>query len=120
MRLITGQWIVAVLVGAALAQEVPRLSGADLFVDFERYSGKPIVLLNADVFGADNSGALARSGGATFKIDGASADRESFRYFLTNCVGIIASGRCRFSLEATPATRGNVNQPILRDAKILR
>lgn len=97
------------------------LDGASLFVEFSDHTGKEILLTGGRVFGANNDGALVRAAGATFRLSADGMDRETHRYFLRHCSGIIAGQDCAFPLIVTPTgDRGPFNQPVLRAAKIAR
>jgi hypothetical protein len=100
------------LAGSAQGQEfaqaptdVPHLVGADLFIDLTQYAGKQVVITDARVYGASNSGALMDAGRATFKILPQGIDRETFRYFLKNCDG--NRENCNVHLLATPTGKKN-------------
>ena len=84
---LTGLIAVFTLVSAAprpaIAADVPRLAASDLFVDLDKYVGKPVVLESMHVFGANNDGALAASGGVTFSLSSQGMDRETLRLLFT-------------------------------------
>lgn len=111
-------WFLCVLAGATNAQS--RLDGANLLVDIRDHIGKEVILTGGKVFGADNSGALVRSGGATFKLSTEEIDKETFRFFLKNCSGITMGdgGPCTVSLRVTPTGKQILNNPILKAVKL--
>ena len=116
--IITALITASVGVSAALAQ--PAVTGADLLVDLEQFIGKEVILIDAEVFSADNRGALAKSGGATFRISAEGIDRETFREFLKNCSGLGLSAECKRRLLVTPNGEKARDLPILINVKIVR
>jgi tetratricopeptide (TPR) repeat protein len=101
-----------------VSEPVPRLSGADLLVDLNKYVGRPVVLLDGNVFGANNSFALVRSGGATFSINTEGIEPETFRFILGNCSGL-QSAKCKMNLEITPTGGRSMNMPIVSAARMV-
>jgi hypothetical protein len=111
-------WTIAV--SAALAQ--PAVTSADLFIDLDKYVGKEVILTDARVHDAGNSGAFANSGGVYFWISPEGIDRETFRYFLKNCsgssFGVPACEKVR--LLVTPTGKKSSNVPTLINVKIIQ
>jgi tetratricopeptide (TPR) repeat protein len=68
-----------------LDSQPPRIVGADLYIDLARYTGRPVILTDGGVVGANNSFALIQAGAVTFKIITDGIDSESFRFLLKNC-----------------------------------
>ena len=68
-QLLAKTLIATALLGAilapALAQEPPRIKGADLFVDLQQYVGKQVILTDAKVWSASNTGAFIYAGAVT-------------------------------------------------------
>jgi hypothetical protein len=104
--------------GFAAAQQQPTLTGADLFVDLDRYIGKEVILTGGEVFDADNDGAFLRSGGATFRIIAENIDRETFRVFLKSCASIVPADPCKRRFLVTPNGQKLMNWPILTAVRI--
>jgi len=102
-----------------LTQDIKRVRGADLFTDLQEYAGKPVILTDGLVFGATNSGALVTTGDVTFSISVQGIDRESFRFFLTNCSDIMEQD-CKVPLVVTPTGKFNMEWPVLKDVRIAR
>jgi hypothetical protein len=122
MRLMIGLLAgIVILGGPVQAQEfapapsnVPHLVGADLFIDLEQYVGKQVVITDARVYAASNSGAYVEAGTVHFKISTKGIDRETFRYFLKNCGKF-----CKVRLLATPTGNVGPDDPELVDVKIV-
>ena len=109
----------------ASAQEPNRLSGADLFVDLEQYVGRQVILVDAGVAGATNSGAFVRAGPVMFYVNGKDIDQEAFQFFLSNCAsrsisawpygGLIVKDICKMPLSVTPtAKKTDSSFPVLK------
>jgi hypothetical protein len=109
----------------AVAQEPNRLSGADLFVDLEQYVGRQVILVDAGVAGATNSGAYVRAGPVMFYVNGKDIDQEAFQFFLSNCAsrsisawpygGLIVKDICKMPLSVTPtAKKTDSSFPVLK------
>ena len=111
-------WFMAMAL--ASAQEPKRLNGTELFIDLEQYVGKQVILVDAGVAGATNSGAFVRAGRVMFYVNGKDVDREAFQFFLTNCTGrslfawpyggllFISSAKVRQNREASREPRTNI------------
>ena len=97
-----------------------RIVGADLFIDIDLYWHRPVVLTDGRVFGATNQYALITTGGATFSISVEGIDRESFRFFLSNCSGIVANSHCKMPLLVTPTGQKLGGNPVVKDVKIVQ
>jgi TPR repeat protein len=106
------------------AQEPKRFIGADLFIDLQEYVCKQVILTDGEVFGAHDKGGLIKAGGITFSMSVEDIDRESFRFFLTNCTGLPqprpkGAPRCDVPLFVTPTGKYSVG-PVLKSVKIAR
>jgi hypothetical protein len=99
-----------ILTTPALAEGI---TGADLLVDLDKYVGQSVRLNDGHVSMAQNDGAVVKSRGATFRISSQGIDRETFRYILSNCSGIMTGPACNLSLIVTPTTGKYVDWPIL-------
>ena len=73
----------ALLSTTALA--ATRAAASDLFVDLDQYVGRSVVVESEHVYGADNEGALATSGGVTFLISSEGIAEETMKLFLRHC-----------------------------------
>jgi Sel1 repeat len=107
------------------AQEPKRLTGADLFIDLQEYVCKQVILTDGEVFSAGNSYALIKAGGITFNMIIEDIDRESFRFFLTNCTGLPqprpkGAPRCDVPLLVTPTGKYGAVGPVLKSVKIAK
>jgi TPR repeat protein len=107
------------------AQEPKRLIGADLFIDLQKYVCKKVILMDGEVFGASDKGGLIKTPGTTFDIDVEGIDRESLRYFLTNCTGLPQRRpqgipRCDVPLLVTPTGKFGAVGPELKSVKIAK
>ena len=116
-------WIAMATVPTS-AQEPKRLIGADLFIDLQEYVGKQVILIDGEVFGADDKGALIKAGGVTFNLSVEDIDRESFRFFLTNCTDLPqprpkGAPRCDVPLLVTPTGKYSIGA-VLKSVKIAR
>jgi hypothetical protein len=122
-------WFMAMAL--ASAQEPNRLNGADLFVDLEQYVGKQVILVDAGVVGATDSGAFVRAGGVMFYVNGKDIDRETFQFFLTNCTGrrlfawpyggVIVKDICKVPLSVIPtAMKTDFSFPVLKSVRIAK
>ena len=60
------------------------------------------------------------TGGATFSISVEGIDRESFRFFLSNCSGIVANSHCKMPLLVTPTGQKLGGNPVVKDVKIVQ
>ena len=120
---IAALWFMATAV--ASAQEPKRLNGADLFVDLEQYVGRQVILVDAGVAGATNSGAFVRAGPVMFYVNGTDIDQEAFQFFLSNCAGrsvsawpyagLIIKDICKVPLSVIPTARKTDSSfPVLR------
>jgi hypothetical protein len=116
-------WFMATAVTSA--QEPKRLSGADLFVDLEQYAGRQVILVDAGVAGATNSGAFVRAGPVMFYVNGKDIDQEAFQFFLSNCAGrsisawpyggLIIKDICKMPLLVIPtAKKTDSSFPVLK------
>jgi hypothetical protein len=112
-------WIAMATVPAS-AQEPKRLIGADLFIDLQEYVGKQVILIDGTVWGASENGAIIKAGGVavTLWMSVEDIDRESFRFFLTNCTGL--SDFCKFPLLVTPTVTRYNGWPVLKSVKIAK
>jgi hypothetical protein len=109
----------AAFAGAAFSQDLQRVKGVDLFVGLKDYAGKRVILIDAYVFSSGNNGALVRAGAVTFKLSSSGIDRESLRYFLTNCAGTTPDTKCQMPLVVTATgKKQSGDTPILKDVKI--
>jgi hypothetical protein len=111
-------WIAMATVPTS-AQEPKKLIGADLFIDLQEYVGNQVILIDGSVFAAGTSYALVRAGGVTFVLSVEDIDRESFRFFLTNCAGS-SSEFCKFPLLVTPTGTRQSGMTVLKSVKIAR
>jgi hypothetical protein len=105
-------------------QAPKRLIGADLFVDLQKYVCKQVILMDGEVFDASDRGGLIETPGATFDINVEGIDRESLRYFLTNCTGLPQRRpqgipRCDVPLLVIPTGKFRVG-PELKSVKIAK
>jgi hypothetical protein len=106
--------IVAAVMLAPIAANA--ISGADLFVDLDKYVGKEVVLENVEVYAASNDGAGAKSSGVTFSLKWQGADRETLRKLLKDCNSL--SGCNLQRLLVTPSGQSTGRGPILINVKI--
>jgi hypothetical protein len=97
----------------------PRIAGADLFIDLAQYIGRPVILTDGTVLGANNSGASLNARGTYFKITVKGNDRESFRFFLRNC-STGHQDNCKIPLLVTPTGEKSGNWPSLKDVKMIQ
>ena len=102
-----------------LAQTPIRINGADLFINLEQYVGKQVIVTDCGVFMSGNYGAGLNCDSGEFKLDTDGIDRESFRFFLTEC-GSLGEPRCKMPLLVTPTGQKLMNMPVLKDVKIAR
>jgi hypothetical protein len=116
--------VVAALFGlaAAISTEVrgqEAVKGVDLFVDLDQYAGKQVLLTDGQVVFATGDGALVKSGGVTFELVPDGIDRETFRYILKNCSGLITGPECQKPLLVTPTGQKQVVSgfPVLAGGK---
>jgi hypothetical protein len=120
---IAALWFMATAV--ASAQEPKRLNGADLFVDLEQYVGRQVILVDAGIAGATNSGAFVRAGPVMFYVNGKDIDQEAFQFFLSNCAGrsisawpyggLIVKDICKMPLSVIPtAKKTDSSFPVLK------
>jgi len=105
--------------GSVLAQTPRRINGADLFINLEQYVGKQVIVTDCGVFMSGNYGAGLNCDSGEFKLDTDGIDRESFRFFLTEC-GSLGEPRCKMPLLVTPTGQKLMNMPVLKDVKIAR
>jgi hypothetical protein len=104
---------------SVLAQTPTRINGADLFIHLEQYVGKQVIVTDCGVFMSGNYGAGLNCDSGEFKLDTDGIDRESFRFFLTEC-GSLGEPRCKMPLLVTPTGQKLMNMPVLKDVKIAR
>jgi tetratricopeptide (TPR) repeat protein len=100
------------------ASPPPRIAGADLYIDLAQYSGRPVILTDGTVQGANNYGALIAAHGVSFNTTGG-IDRESFRFFLKNCTGF-AQDNCKIPILVTPTGEKPSGLPQLKDVKMIQ
>jgi hypothetical protein len=97
--LITG-FVGLLTISSAVAQTV---TGADLLVDLDKYVGHSVLLNDANVYGADQNGALATSHGVDLRISVKGIDKETFRHILQNCNDLVSGPACKLlSLMVMP------------------
>jgi hypothetical protein len=113
------QQIAQVQQQASVSQSPPRIAGADLYIDVAQYIGRPVILTDGEVQGANNYGALIKAGATTFKIATDGIDRESYRFFLKNCSGFRGE-QCRTPLLVTPTGEKSGQLPVVRDVKMIQ
>jgi hypothetical protein len=122
-------WFMAMAL--ASAQEPKRLNGTELFIDLEQYVGKQVILVDAGVAGATNSGAFVRAGRVMFYVNGKDVDREAFQFFLTNCTGrslfawpyggLLVKDICKVPLSVIPtAMKTDFSFPVLKSVRIAK
>jgi tetratricopeptide (TPR) repeat protein len=104
---------------APVSQNPPRIAGADLYIDLTQYIGRPVILTDGEVQGANNYGALIKAGATSFKIAIDGIDRESFRFFLKSCSGFRGE-QCRTPLLVTPTGEKSGHLPVVRDVKMIQ
>jgi hypothetical protein len=108
------------IVVAATAQELRRLSGADLFAGLQQYVGKQVILSDGRVFGANNNFALVWAGAVLFDLNIADIDAESRQLLLANCASIGLPDVCRVQLLVVPTGQTNGSSPVLKAVRIVR
>jgi tetratricopeptide (TPR) repeat protein len=100
------------------SESPPRIAGADLYIDLDKYIGRPVVLTDGYVYGANTNGAQIRAGGTNWKMTTDGIDRESFRFFLKNCSS--GANECKFLLLVTPTGEKSVVGPFVKDVKMIQ
>jgi tetratricopeptide (TPR) repeat protein len=113
------QQIVQVQQMPTSSEPPPRIAGADLFIDLAQYIGRPVILTDGTVFGANNSNAAVRTRGPTFQITVEGIDRESFRFFLKNC-SAGNQDNCKMPLLVTPTGEKSGAWPSLKNVKMIQ
>ena len=119
MRRITiAAGLLGLLSAQASAQE--RVKGADLFIDMQQYIGKQVILTNGNVFAAGTEYAYVRAGGVSFYMSVDGIDKESFRYFLSNCSGIGTGAKCTMPLLVSLTGEKRNGDPVIKSVKIAK
>jgi hypothetical protein len=103
------------------AEEPKQVSGVDLFVDFKDYIGKEVILTDGIVSAADSSFMYIKAGkrAVTFFVRTQGLDRESLRFFLSNCSDYLPKPQCHMPLLVTPTDESVFSEPTLRNVKML-
>jgi hypothetical protein len=112
-------------VGASIcnAAEIKRVNGVDLFVDLKDYIGQEIILTDGLVSTVDSTSMLISAGNGAVRFfvhTPTIVDRESLRFFLSNCAGYSSKPQCQMPLLVTP-TGGKdfMSNPILKNVKMV-
>jgi hypothetical protein len=101
-----GLAVMAVALGSSVcvAEETKSLNGVDLFVDLKDHVGKEVLLTDGVVYAADSRSISIKAGpngAVSFYADTNGVDRESLRFFLSNCTAFrvrSSDAGCRCSL----------------------
>jgi hypothetical protein len=118
--------IAAVALGASVcdAEEAKSVSGVDLFVDLKDHVGKEALLTDGVVFAADSRSISIKAGpdgAVSFHANTDDIDRESLRFFLSNCTAFRPEQRCRVPLLVTPTGEKTLigGSPELKNVKMV-
>jgi hypothetical protein len=118
--------IAAVALGGPVcsAEEAKSVSGVDLFVDLKDNIGKEVLLTDGVVFAADSRSISIKAGpdgAVSFHANTEDVDRESLRFFLSNCTAFRPEQRCRVPLLVTPTGERTLigGAPELKNVKLM-
>ncbi len=87
------------------AAEPTRISSVDLFVDFENHIGQEMLLQDGKVIFASSYfiNIQSANGAVLFGAWSNNVDRESLRFFLTNCTDYDTPAQCAMPLLVVPS-----------------